>query len=265
MTAVLLFARARELAGTRQLELPGATVTEVLDTLAERFGPEFAALCATASVVVDGDTIPRGEWVTQHSGDELAVLPPVSGGAGDHDHHHDRDQHRHGTEGQPARPIRVGVLTVSDRAAAGVYDDETGPAVSALAQERFAADVAVVDVVPDDADAIAEVLRRWSDTGDASGPIDLVLTAGGTGLGARDVTPEATRTVLDVEAPGLVELMRSVGLASTPLAALSRQCAGRRNATIVVNLPGSVRGATESLDAVAEVLPHAVAVARGDT
>ncbi len=233
-----------------------------LDTLSERFGPEFAALCATASVVVDGDTIPRSEWTTQRSGDELAVLPPVSGGAGDH--HHDRDQHRHGSEGRPARPIRVGVLTVSDRAAAGVYDDATGPAVAELARDRFAAEVAVVEVVPDDADAIAEVLRRWSDTGDASGAIDLVLTAGGTGLGARDVTPEATRTVLDVEAPGLVELMRSVGLASTPLAALSRQCAGRRGATIVVNLPGSVRGATESLDAVAEVLPHAVAVARGD-
>ena len=149
------------------------------------------------------------------------------------------------------------MITVSDRASAGEYEDLTGPAVERLAVERIGAVVVAREVVPDDADRIAEAIQRWCD----GGTCDLLLTNGGTGLAPRDVTPEATRRVLEVEAPGLGELMRAAGLATTPLAALSRQAAGRRKHTVVVNLPGSVRGATESLDAVLAVLPHAVAMA----
>jgi molybdenum cofactor synthesis domain-containing protein len=251
VTEVLLFARARELAGTRRLELTGASVTEVVAAASARFGEEFAELCATCTVVVDGETVLRADFDTTAPGDELAILPPVSGGAHD--------------EADPDRPVRVVVVTVSDRASAGEYEDLTGPAIEALLGAEDAAGVAgamqVVgrELVADEAERIAEVLRRWCD-GDGC---DLVLTNGGTGLSPRDVTPEATRSVLDAEAPGLGELMRASGLTHTPLAALSRQAAGRRGRTLVVNLPGSVRGATESLSAVLPVLPHAVAMARG--
>ena len=113
------------------------------------------------------------------------------------------------------------------------------------------------DVVPDSFDRIVEVVRRWCD----ADLVDLVVTNGGTGLSPRDVTPEAVRSLLDVEAPGLAELMRARGLAHTPMAALSRQVAGRRGHTIVVAVPGSVKGAVESIQAIADVLPHAVATA----
>lgn len=250
MTEVLLFARARELAGTRRLELSGASVTEVVAAAGERFGEEFAELCASCTVVVDGETVPRSQFDTTAPGAELAILPPVSGGSHD--------------DGDPDQPVRVVVVTVSDRASSGVYEDLTGPAIEALLGAGDTADsvgtmeVVGRELVADEADRIAEVLRRWCD-GDGC---DLVLTNGGTGLSPRDVTPEATRSVLEAEAPGLGELMRAAGLTHTPLAALSRQVAGRRGRTLVVNLPGSVRGATESLSAVLPVLPHAVAMAR---
>jgi molybdopterin adenylyltransferase len=243
VTEVLLFARARELAGARRLELSGATVQEVLGAAAARFGAEFDAVCRTCTVVVDGETVPRSDFATTAPGDELAILPPVSGGA-------------HDPAGD-GRPLRVVVVTVSDRASAGEYDDLTGPAIEQLVVEQLAAQVVGRALVPDDTESISATIREWCD----GGRCDLVLTNGGTGLSRRDVTPEATREVLDVELPGLPELMRSVGVTSTPLAALSRQAAGRRGATVVVNLPGSVRGAVESLEAVLAVLPHAVAVA----
>jgi molybdenum cofactor synthesis domain-containing protein len=250
VTEVLLFARARELAGTRRIELSGATVTDVVRAAAERFGEEFAELCTTCTVVVDGETVPRSLFDTTAPGAELAILPPVSGGA-----HDDAD---------PQLPVRVVVVTVSDRASSGVYEDLTGPAIEELLRAHGdgegagAMEVVGRELVSDEADRIAEVLRRWCD----GGGCDLVLTNGGTGLSPRDVTPEATRSVLDAEAPGLGELMRASGLTHTPLAALSRQAAGRRGHTLVVNLPGSVRGATESLAAVLAVLSHAVAMAR---
>lgn len=244
MTEVLLFARARELAGTRRDHLPGTTVAEVLAVAGERYGADFAELAATCTVVVDGATVPRGEFATADAGAELAILPPVSGGS-------------HDVDGD-ASSMRVAVLTVSDRASSGEYEDRTGPEIERLVTERWQARVVERALVPDEADVISEVLRRWCD----EDVCDLVLTNGGTGLAPRDVTPEATRAVLDVEAPGLGELMRSVGSATTPLAALSRQAAGRRGATVVVNLPGSARGAVESLDALVDVLPHAVETAR---
>ena len=109
-------------------------------------------------------------------------------------------------------------------------------------------------LVPDERTEIEAALKDWAD----GGAIDLILTTGGTGLGARDVTPEATRTVIDKEAPGIAEAMRAAGMASTPMAALSRQVAGARGTTLIVNLPGSPKAVQECLDAVIGILPHAV-------
>ncbi len=153
--------------------------------------------------------------------------------------------------------MRALVLTVSDRSARGERADATGPAVA----ERLRGmghDVAV-EVVEDDAIAIAEVLSA------AVGDHDLVVLAGGTGLGPRDVTPQAVQTILDYEIPGFGELMRAEGRRSTPLAALSRSLAGVAGRTLVLVVPGSPRGAVESLDAVAPLLPHALdTLAGGD-
>jgi molybdenum cofactor synthesis domain-containing protein len=147
--------------------------------------------------------------------------------------------------------IRVAVLTVSDRCARGEREDETGPAI----ERRFEH---LVDraIVPDEPDEIASKLKKWCDEGIA----DLVITNGGTGLGPRDITPEATRTVIEREAPGIAELMRSGS--PTNLAYLSRQVCGVRNRTLIVNLPGSPKAATECLDAIADILPHAVDMTR---
>lgn len=156
--------------------------------------------------------------------------------------------------------MRVAVVTVSDRASTGVYEDRTGPAVvEALQRAWVNVEVQPVLLVGDDQPAVEAILRRLVD-GDE---VDLVLTNGGTGLGPRDTTPEATLAVVERVVPGLPELMRNEGRAFTPLAALSRQVCGVRNRCLVLNLPGSPRGAVESLEAVVAVLGHAVAMATG--
>jgi molybdopterin adenylyltransferase len=151
------------------------------------------------------------------------------------------------------------VVTVSDGVAHGVRDDASGRAVAALL-EASGFVVARRDVVPDEPDLIESLLRSLCDQGAA-----LVATTGGTGLGPRDVTPEATRAVIDREAPGLAEEMRAAGRASTPMAALSRGLAGSRGSTLIVNLPGSEKGATESLTAIIPVLGHALDLLAGQT
>ena len=152
--------------------------------------------------------------------------------------------------------VRVGVLTVSDRVAAGSRDDAGGSALCELL-EGAGAELVSRAVVPDEREPITEALRAM--TGDA----DVVLTTGGTGLGPRDVTPEATRAVLDREAPGIAEALRHASLAITPFAMLSRATAGLAGRTLVVNLPGNPKAVREEWSVLAPVLAHAVATARG--
>ncbi len=156
--------------------------------------------------------------------------------------------------------LTVGILTISDKAASGQREDTSGAAIRELVSQ-IGASVERQEVVPDDSWFIAEVLRSWADRAG----IDVILTTGGTGLGHRDVTPQATRAILDYEAPGLVEAMRAEGLKQTPMAMLSRAVAGVRGKTLIVNLPGSPRGVRENLSVVLPVLPHAVELLKNES
>ena len=144
-------------------------------------------------------------------------------------------------------------ITVSDSCARGEREDRSGPALVA-ALEAWGARVVAIEIVADDRATIAERLRHYADRGD----VHLVATTGGTGFAPRDVTPEATRDVIEREAPGLAELMRLRGLDATPLAHLSRAVCGTRGRTVIINLPGSPKGALESFTAIAKPLAHAV-------
>jgi molybdenum cofactor synthesis domain-containing protein len=152
----------------------------------------------------------------------------------------------------------LGILTVSDRCSQGLMTDTAGPAVAALLGRQWPQAEIWTGLVPDDEDSIAATLENLSQQGAA-----LVLTVGGTGLGPRDRTPEATRRVIGREAPGLAEAMRSLCAATYPFAWLSRAVAGLRGSTLIVNLPGSKRGAEESLAAILALLQHAIEVAAG--
>jgi molybdenum cofactor synthesis domain-containing protein len=154
--------------------------------------------------------------------------------------------------------MRISILTVSDSVAAGKYEDASGPALVARCRELGWRIVSTA-VLGDDRATIEEFLKKTADSNDA----DVVLTTGGTGLGPRDVTPEATIAVVDRLIPGFAEHMRIEGLKKTPRALLSRGAAGIRGKALIINLPGSPRGAVESLDAIAELLPHAVEVLHG--
>lgn len=161
--------------------------------------------------------------------------------------------------------MRVALLTISDRAYHGERADKTGPAV-ADAVRRLLPGAAIVEqtILPDERDDIEWNLKRLADTSAA----DLVLTAGGTGLSPRDVTPQATLAVAAYEVPGIPELMRASTRGALPAAVLSRQVAAVRERTLLVNLPGSPGGAVECLEVVAAILPHAIATLRneaGDT
>lgn len=156
-------------------------------------------------------------------------------------------------------PIRVGILTVSDRSSRGEREDASGPALENAAL-AYGWVIAEKQVVPDTLETIRAALILWADT---TG-LDLILTTGGTGFSQRDVTPEATLAVIDRLAPGLAEAMRSASLAITPHAMLSRAAAGIRGHTLIINLPGSPRAAIENLQVLLPVIPHAVQLLRGD-
>ena len=156
--------------------------------------------------------------------------------------------------------IRVAILTISDSVSRGEREDRSGPKL----RERVEAlgwTVSVHEVIPDERERIAARLRELADAGEAR----IILTTGGTGVALRDVTPEAARDVIEREIPGLGEVMRADGRMKTPLAVLSRSVAGTRGRTLIVTLPGSPKGAVESLDSVAGLLPHIVDLLEGRT
>jgi molybdopterin adenylyltransferase len=155
--------------------------------------------------------------------------------------------------------IRFGILTISDRSSRGERADSSGPELARLIQARGWS-VVKQEVLSDDESAIREMLINWSD----SSEMDVLLTTGGTGFSARDVTPEATRAVIERDAPGLAEAMRAASLAITPHAMLSRIVTGIRKRTLIINLPGSPKGAVENLEIIIPVLPHAVQLLRDD-
>jgi molybdopterin adenylyltransferase len=156
--------------------------------------------------------------------------------------------------------IRAAILTISDSVAAGAREDRSGVSLAGRAGQ-IGWTIADANIVPDEMEEIAQAVQKWAD----SGEIDLILCTGGTGLGPRDVTPEAVRSIAPREAPGFGEVMRAKGRISTPFAALSRSGAFTRGATLILALPGSPTGAVESLDAVADLIPHAVNLLHGQT
>ncbi len=155
--------------------------------------------------------------------------------------------------------MKAGILTLSDKGARGERTDLSGPALSDWLRPK-GVETARYEMIPDDEGQISVKLAEWAD----SGELDIILTTGGTGVSPRDVTPEATMKILDKVIPGLGELMRFKSLAKTPSAAISRAVAGIRGATLIINLPGSPKGAVENLEAVWDAVPHAVAKIQGD-
>ncbi len=154
---------------------------------------------------------------------------------------------------------RIGILTISDRGAAGTYEDRSGPLAAELIGTHTAWTVAEQAIVPDEIEAIVATLTAWSKTG-----LNLILTTGGTGFAQRDITPEATRQVIEREAPGIAEALRAESLKVTRHAMLSRGVAGMRGTTLIINLPGNPKAVREGLEVLLPVLPHALDLLSGN-
>jgi len=153
--------------------------------------------------------------------------------------------------------IRAAVITVSDRSAAGLRPDASGPLLADSLAD-MGAEVVARTIVPDETNRIADQLSAYATD------VDLIITTGGTGATPRDRTPEATRKVIDREMPGIAEILRSEGYKQTPLAVLSRGIAGLRNRCLIINLPGSPKAVREGMEILVPILPHAVQMARGE-
>ncbi|GCE48121.1 gephyrin [Thermosporothrix hazakensis] len=150
--------------------------------------------------------------------------------------------------------LTIGVLTISDGASRGLREDLSGEAIRTIITQFPDAVISAGAIVPDELEQIAATLREWSD----EKKLNLILTTGGTGLAPRDVTPEATLSILEREAPGIAEAMRTHSLQYTPMAMLSRGVAGVRGRTLIINLPGSPKAVRECLEYILPVLPHAI-------
>jgi molybdenum cofactor synthesis domain-containing protein len=153
--------------------------------------------------------------------------------------------------------VRAGILTLSDKGSRGEREDTSGAAIRELLA-GIGGEVLRYEIIPDEREQIAATLRAWAD----GGGVDVIITTGGTGLSPRDVTPEATASVLDYQIPGITEAMRAEGLRFTPMSMLSRAVCGVRGRTLIVNLPGSERGVRQNLAVLLPVLPHAVETLR---
>ena len=158
----------------------------------------------------------------------------------------------------PDDKFKFGILTISDTGSKGQREDTSGDAISGIMAHEGFTEV-VREIVPDEAEVISAKLIEWCD----GGTMDLILTTGGTGLGPRDVTPEATREVLDIEVPGIAEAMRMQTLKNTPLAMLSRSMSGLRSGCMIVNLPGSEKAVRETLAVAVEAIPHGLQMVKG--
>ena len=160
---------------------------------------------------------------------------------------------------QDPHPFKVGILTISDSGSAGKREiDVSGNTISAMISSAGMEEI-TRNIVPDDKRTISEVLRTWSDGGE----MDAILTTGGTGLGPRDVTPEATKAILDIEIPGIPEAMRMESMKKTSFSMLSRSVSGVRSGCLIINLPGSPKGVSECLEIIISTLPHALEMIRG--
>ena len=154
--------------------------------------------------------------------------------------------------------FKLAILTISDAGSKGEREDTSGDAISRIMSFEGFKEV-FRDIVPDETEQVSAKLVEWCD----SGKVDIVLTTGGTGLGPRDVTPEATRKVVQYEVPGIAEAMRIQTLGKTPMAMLSRSVAGLRSGCLIINLPGSPTGVRETLEVVMPAIPHALEMVKG--
>ena len=155
--------------------------------------------------------------------------------------------------------LNLGIITISDKAWQGQRSDKSGQAI----RDSFSAvdsQVVKYEVIPDELDVIAQKLAQWAD----EGSVDVILTTGGTGLGPRDVTPEATLSVVDKVVPGFGEMMRDRTFSATPLSLLSRAVAGVRKKCLIINLPGSPKAVDECLEVILPAIPHAVEIIKGE-
>ena len=153
----------------------------------------------------------------------------------------------------------VGILTISDKGSRGEREDVSGPTIKDFVTATFDCSVVKYEIIPDEWELIADKLSAWCD----EGGVDVILTTGGTGLSARDVTPEATLSVIEKEVPGIPEAIRVASMARVPTAMLSRAVAGIRKKTLIINMPGSPKAVKEYLEVIVPALPHAVEILKG--